>query len=383
MSKLSRPIRVILSGGGTGGSVRPLLTLADFLHKSNPDWELVFVGTKDGPEREMVAELTWPLKFIVLISGKWRRYFSFKNFLDIFKIIWALRESWVFLKNKPTDLIISAGSFASVPLVWIAGLKKIPVLIHQQDSRPGLANRLMAPFARAITVTFEKSLLDYGPKAIWSGNPLDQESLSQAQSSKVETRSYYNLRTDRPLVLVIGGATGSAGINDLIYQAQSKLTDFCQIIHLSGRGKQPNDIYSVSHLKEGIAQTESFFLGYQTFEFLQNFEVLKLMATADLVVSRSGLSTLTELAALAKPAILIPMPGSHQEDNALIFERAQAAIVLKQTELTVATLTDVILRTLQDPALLQKMANNISKVIKRGAIENMAAVVQEMVKRND
>jgi len=368
MSSRAVSQKIILSGGGTGGSVRPLLAVAESLHETNPDWEFLFVGTKDGPEKALVAEIAWPIEFLSLPGGKWRRYFSFHNFLDIFKIFRAGALSQKILQRFPADLVISAGSFVSVPLVWAASLKKIPILIHQQDSRPGLANRLMAPFARAITVTFEKSLLDYGPKAIWSGNPVREADLRRAQALTAETKAQYGLRSHLPIVLVIGGGTGAAAINQLIYQARAGLTVFCQIIHLTGSGKGTGDPVSLAN--------------YQSFEFLQNFEVLKLLAAADLVVSRSGLGTLTELAALAKPTILIPLPASHQEENAKLFESAQAALVLNQVDLTPDNLTKAVRSALEDRERLSRLSLNISRVIKKGAADNIAAIVQEIVQKN-
>ena len=157
---------IIFSGGGTGGSVAPLLAVAEELLQeagasSGP--RLIFIGTKNGPEKEMVASFNaeiGKMEFLSLISGKWRRYFSIHNLLDIFKVVAAWFRSFGLLAKYHPDLVISAGAFVSVPLVWAAAAKNIPVLIHQQDLRPGLANKLMAPWARVITVVFEKSLID-------------------------------------------------------------------------------------------------------------------------------------------------------------------------------------------------------------------------------
>lgn len=373
---------ILLSGGGTGGSVMPLLAVAEELIKEeieSGNWKLklVFVGTEHGPEREMVENFRagdeaegGRIKFIPLSGGKWRRYFSLANFLDIFKIIAAFFRSFKILKNEKPDIIISAGSFVSVPLVWVAAFKKIPILIHQQDVRPGLANKLMAPFARVVTVTFEKSLLDYGPKAVWTGNPTNEQAKYQERAEEIKNK--YELDRSRPLVLFMGGGTGSTAINKLVYQSVEELIKFCQIIHLTGKGKGPD--------QEIDSNQAEHFNNYRSMEFLSNEEVLTLMSVADLVISRCGLGVLTELAALGRSVILIPMPGSHQEDNAAVFARADAAIVLKQKDLTPEKLTAEIKRVLSDAALKEKLKNNIGKIIKRGAAESIAGIVWEMIK---
>ncbi|MFA6995494.1 MAG: UDP-N-acetylglucosamine--N-acetylmuramyl-(pentapeptide) pyrophosphoryl-undecaprenol N-acetylglucosamine transferase [Patescibacteria group bacterium] len=364
---------ILFCGGGTGGSVTPLLAVAEELWHENQgfDQKLIFVGNYDGPEREMVAAFNaniGKMKYIPLISGKWRRYFSLQNFFDIFKIIIAYFQSFSLLRREQPGLIVSAGGFISVPLVWAAATKKIPILIHQQDVRAGLANKLMAPFARVVTVTFEKSLLDYGIKAIWIGNPVKQLSLAD-QELKIEAiKNKYSLLESKPLVLVVGGGTGSAAINNLIFRAASELSEFCQLLHLTGSGKLPSNINGSDY--------------YRIREIVTHQDILELMMAAEVVVSRCGLASLTELSALNKPAILIPIPKSHQEDNAAVFSRAEAAIVLNQNELTSEKLTVEIKRILNDATLKEKLKNNISKVIKKGATQNLTGIIEEILSRN-
>lgn len=359
---------IMFSGGGTGGSVTPLLAVAEELLKDDSNLNLLFVGASDGPEKELVDKFELKkIKFITISSGKWRRYFSLHNFLDLFKIFFAFVSSFKILKEERPALIMSAGSFVSVPLVWAAAICKIPVLIHQQDIRPGLANKLMAPFARVITISFEKSFIDYGPRAVLTGNPLKDISVYEAK--KVATRRDYSLELDKPLVLVIGGGTGALAINNLIREAikNENLLDICQLVHLTGRGKS-----------EGLEIENS---QYHAFEFLDQSEVLSLMAASDLVISRCGLGTLTELSALAKATILIPMPASHQEENAAVFGEARAAIVLNQSEINPQLLKLEIGKLLSDAKLRGELMNNISKVMKPAAAQNIAAIIWEMINK--
>jgi len=363
--------KIILSGGGSGGPVTPLLALADnLLREEGPtSLELVFVGTHHGPEKEMASAFNArhdsALRFIPIVSGKLRRYFSWHNLIDLFKIIVACGQAFFLLLKEKPDLVISAGGFVSVPLVWMAALWRCPVLIHQQDVRPGLANRLMAPFARAITVTFEKSLYDYGARAIWIGNPVAPVSPDQKMLSVKEIKDKYGLDIALPFVFVTGGGTGARAINELIFASVPESAESYQIIHQTGKGKLP---------PQGIKSPH-----YQVFEFLNNREVLDLMRAADLVVSRAGMSALSELSSLNKAAILIPIPDSHQEDNAAVFAQAKAAVVLKQDGLTPEDLQGEIKRILDDGQERVRLSNSIGKVIKRGAAETMAGIVWEML----
>lgn len=372
----------MFSGGGTGGSVAPLLAVAeelwkeadskeaDFRKSGSSDLRFVFVGTKSGPEREMVAAFNkeiGPMEFIPLISGKWRRYFSLDNFLDIFKIIAAWFQSFGLLTKIHPDIIISAGAFVSVPLIWAAAYKKIPILIHQQDLRPGLANKLMAPRARAITVVFEKSLLDYGPKAVLAGNPVRQLVNIQDENLVRKLKAEYSLDNSIPLIFVSGGRLGATGINRLVFKAASGLAGNCQIIHLTGKGKMPEE---ASLLKIN---------NYHVREFLDNRELSTLISLSDLVISRAGLGTLTELSYWRKPAILIPMPNSHQEDNAAYFAQERAALFMNQAELTPEKLTAAVKDVLVDSSLKRELSNNIGKIMKRGAAGTIAGIIWEIV----
>jgi UDP-N-acetylglucosamine--N-acetylmuramyl-(pentapeptide) pyrophosphoryl-undecaprenol N-acetylglucosamine transferase len=359
---------IILSGGGSGGSVTTLLAVARDLIEDELNLNFIFVGTKNGPERVIVDNFKVKDKkidFITLPSGKLRRYFSVYNFIDFFKIFSAFIISFFIINKTRPSLIISAGGFPSVPFVWAAYLKKIPILIHQQDVRPGLANRLMAPFARLITVTFETSLRDYGPKAVWVGNPSNRLGLDESLISNIKEK--YHLISEKPLVLFTGGGTGSQAINDLVVRAIPELISSVQVIHLTGKGKMLT------------SNNMNFGFDYQAFELLNNDDVFYLMAASSLVVSRCGLATLTELCELEKPAILIPMPDSHQEDNALVFQKAKAAIILKQKTLSAVELVEQIKNILADNEKRKILSSNISKVIKKKATETMVGLIEEIL----
>ena len=345
--------KIILVGGGTGGSVAPLLAIAAALRERGA-FDFLFIGTKYGPEREMAKNNNLPFKSI--ISGKWRRYFSLYNFTDLFKIKFAFWQSlFLLIKEKP-DLIISAGSFVAVPIIYAAYFLKIPVIIHQQDIRAGFANKLSAPLAKIITVTFEKSLKDYKNKAVWLGNPSLAEKMANFRQEKAEG--------ELPLILIIGGGTGSAFINDLTLKSLDQLKSTARIIHITGKQKSGEQKANEN---------------YQTHEFLPQSEILQIMTKAEIVVSRCGLGVLTEISALKKPAILIPMPNSHQEDNAQIFSEAQAAKVLEEKNLNPEIFIEEIKKILSSQELKNKYSQNISKLMKSGATEAMVGIVEDSI----
>ncbi len=384
--------KIMLSGGGSGGPVIPLLEITKKLKDLKSDWDFVFVGTEDGPEREMVENFG-DLRFLTLPAGKFRRYLSFKNFLDIFKIIWAFFKAFPLLIKEKPSLVISAGSFASVPLVYAARFLRIPIIIHQQDVRPGLANRLMAPCAKIITAVFEKTLADYGPKAILTGNPI---TIPEKFPEFDELLSPL-FKGDKPLVLILGGGTGAISINKLVRDTKNEILKFAHIIHVTGRNKalveekerdseysnsnknsSSEDGFSKDNSRETIL-TES--LGsYLSWELLSHERLIAIMASANLVISRCGLATLTEISALKKASILIPMPKSHQEDNALIFSRAGASLVLNEKDLNSEIFTCEIKNLLGDSERLKEYGENSYNIMEKNSAHKIANIIIELLK---
>jgi len=356
--------RILLTGGGTGGSVAPLLAVYDELRKDQDKFDFFWLGTKFGPERGMVEKAG--IKFKAISGGKWRRYFSLKNLVDIFKIKLGFWQAFFVILKWPPDLIISAGSFISVPVVWAAWVLRVPALIHQQDIRAGLANKLMAPFAKVVTVTFEKSLADYGKKAVWIGNPVRKQ--LTINNSQLTIGKYFKFNNDLPVVLVLGGGTGSLAINKLVIESLDELTRFCQIIHATGRDR--NIKYQVSSIKN-----------YASYEFLNAGQMVEAYNLANLVITRAGLGILSELSYLGKPSIIIPMPDSHQEANAEFFRNKKAAIVVKQKYLTVASLTHMIKDLLSDEKMRGQLAINMRNAMKRGASQEMAKIISKILNR--
>ncbi len=356
---------IIFSGGGTGGSVTPLLAVANELMMKEENINYIFIGTKSGPENEIIksAELRKGFQFISLPAGKWRRYFSWRNFFDIFVIIYAFFLSLVYLKKIKPKAIFSAGSFVSVPLVWAAFFYKIPVLIHQQDIKPGLANLLMAKVAKVVGVTFEESAFVYGKKARIIGNPIRNEIIKEANDKKNEFFKKWNFKKDLPILLVIGGGTGALALNNLIKESWPMIKGRWQVIHIAGR---------VHNFKNEINDPD-----YRYFNFLPNKDLIVLMAIANLVLSRAGLGVLTELSALSKASIIVPMPHSHQEDNAEALKRVEAAWVVSQDNFKSEDLVDKLNYFQKNKNEVINMEKNISQLICYGAEEELARILKD------
>lgn len=358
--------KILLSGGGTGGSVSPLLAIAETLRLSDKKFDFLWIGTKFGPEEEMVRKEG--IEFKAIHSGKLRRYFDWKNFRDIFLIKLGFFESLFILSKWRPDIILTAGSFVSVPVAVAGWILRIPVVIHQQDAIPGLANRIMSKFAKAITVTFERSLDDFSGKAIWTGNPIRK--ISTAGEGELDSKNYFSFDDALPIILVLGGGTGSTFINDLILKSLAELTKQFNIIHLTGKNK----------ITPEVKNANRNFSNYKFFEFLNYGQLQKAYGLADLIISRAGLATLTELAFLGKPAIIIPIPDSHQEANAEIFKEKKAAIILEQKRLTPEELIGNIKKIFGDEKLIEELSDNIKRVLKEKANENMQKIILDLLK---
>lgn len=341
-------MRILLTGGGTLGSVTPLLALAPELQQRGH--EVRFLGTYKGPEKALVQEANIP--FHAIVAPKFRRYISAYHLLLPFQFIVAkVQAMWLLLHWRP-DAVISAGAFVSVVPVWVGWFLRIPSIIHQQDLQPGLANKLMAPFAKRITVSFEDSLQYYPKqKTEWVGNPV--RDLTPTTHSIAIDSAY-------PTVLIMGGGTGAQGINELV---DAELCKEANIIHITGTGRGGN---TFTHKR------------YFPFPFLHE-EMKEALTKADVVVSRAGLGSITELAALCKPTLLIPMPNSHQEWNAEYIAKKGGAVVLNQVQLTPESFHRAIQNLLQDKSKQRTLGSALAAVLPENANTAFITTIESFI----
>lgn len=316
--------KIILTGGGSAGHVTPNLALLPQLQAEGI--EVHYIGTADGIERTIVSERS-DITYHVISSGKLRRYFSWKNFTDPFRVLRGMFQARRIMREVKPAAVFSKGGFVSVPVVIAAHGKHIPVVTHESDYTPGLANKINAKFADKICVTFEDTLSHVGAKGVHTGTPIRPELY---EGDKERGLSFLGFDDKKPILLVMGGSLGAAAVNDAVRAALPKLLLSYDIVHLCGKGK----------VEESLAQP-----GYRQFEYV-NEELADVLAATDIVVSRAGANAVFEFLALSKPALLIPLPRSASRGdqilNAGYFARKGFAMVLEQESLTPETLLDAV-----------------------------------------
>lgn len=352
-------MRVLLAGGGSGGSATPLLAVADELRARHPGLPMLFLGTRDGPEEALVA--AEGIRFAGVAAGKLRRYWSLENFMDVFRVGAGVAESLGHVRRFRPTVALGAGGFASVPPLIAARLFRVPVLIHQQDVVPGLANRLLLPFARWISVSLPQSVGRFPrDRTKLRGNPV-RRSVETADSRRV----YELLPLDpgAPIVLVTGGGTGALGLNRIVAEAAPGLVEFCQVLHLTGRGRSvPVDPLGSRYVQREVLVSQMPYA----------------LAAASVVVSRAGLAIISELSALGKPCVIVPMPASHQEANAQALADRGAALVFDERVLTADALCNAVRDLLADVGRQNALQSAISGLMPRDAAARIADDVEAL-----
>lgn len=313
--------RIILTGGGTAGHVTPNIALLPRLKELG--YDIQYIGSYTGIEKELIEPFGIPYHGIS--SGKLRRYFSVQNFTDPFRVLKGFREAHKLIRQLKPDVIFSKGGFVSVPVVLAGKRCKVPVIIHESDMTPGLANKIAIPSAAKVCCNFPETLksLPEG-KAVLTGSPIRQELLS---GNKIAAMDMCHFTSDKPVILVIGGSLGAVAVNNAVREALPELLKDFQIIHLCGKGKMDESLKDVE--------------GYCQFEYIKN-ELRNLFALADIVISRAGANAICELLALHKPNLLIPLSANASRGdqilNARSFERQGFSLVLEEEHLTKETL---------------------------------------------
>ncbi len=307
------PLRLLLTGGGSGGPTAPLLALARHLQETLPEPpEVLFLGSETGPERSMVEQAGLP--FHPIPSGKLRRYWSWQNVTDLGRILKGAWQGAQWLREFRPNVLVSAGSFVSVPVAWAARGLGIPQVLLQMDVRPGLANRLMAPAATALA-HYPDPLHGFSRPArrVRIGPVVRPEVL---RASAQAGRERFRLPPDRPVLVITGGGQGAVGLNEAIRPWVERWTQTHEVVHLTGSGRA----------------TDLTLPGYQALEFVHT-GMGDLLACADVVMTRAGMGILGELAALRKDTVLVPLPHSHQLENAAWVAEHEAGVLLEQQQL--------------------------------------------------
>ncbi|AQR97047.1 undecaprenyldiphospho-muramoylpentapeptide beta-N-acetylglucosaminyltransferase [Clostridium saccharoperbutylacetonicum] len=349
--------KIIMTGGGTAGHVTPNLALIPKLKEKG--FEIKYIGSFNGIEKEIIEKNNIP--FFGISCGKLRRYFDVKNFTDPFKIMKGVIQSIRIISKEQPDIIFSKGGFVAVPVVIAASMKKIPVVAHESDITPGLANKLSAPFCDKLCVTFRESL-NYvkGDKGVLTGSPIREEIL---KGDKFKGKKLCGFTNDKETLLIMGGSLGSKLINDEIRKNLDKLLSEFNIIHICGKG----------NIEEGLKDRN----GYQQFEYVSD-ELPNLMAAADYIVSRAGANSIFEFLALKKPTLLIPLSKKASRGDQILnsksFKKEGYSLMIEEEEINEKVLYEKIIE------LKKRKRELIGNMEKSQAQNGVEAIVEVLLK---
>ena len=317
--------KIVLTGGGTAGHVTPNLALLPHLQRA--DYEVYYIGSIGGMEKKMIEDSGIP--YLGIETGKLRRYFDPKNFSDPFRVIKGFGQARKFLKEYRPDVIFSKGGYVAVPVVRAAHTLHIPCVIHESDVTPGLANKLCFSSADKVCCNFPETLEKLpADKAVLTGTPIREDLFT---GSREEGLKLCGFTDDKPVLMVTGGSQGAASVNSAVRENLDALLKDFQIVHLCGKDKMDNLRLTIP--------------GYKQFEFVSD-EMKHIFAMADVVISRAGAGAISELLALKKPNILVPLAHDSRGDQILNADsyRAQGYSMVVTDEELPETIVDAVQR---------------------------------------
>lgn len=352
--------RIVFTGGGTAGHVTPNLPLISQF--KNEGWDIAYMGSAQGVEQQIIQAINIP--FYAISSGKLRRYFSVKNFIDPFKILLGMIQATFFFYRLKPQVVFSKGGFVAFPVVVGAWLNRIPIVAHESDMSPGLANKLSFPFVNKICLNFDaaKKHFKQQSKIEVTGTPIRQQLFLGVKEKGLQLCSFDD---KKPCLLVIGGSLGANSLNHCIREALEQLTQQFQVIHLCGRGKIDDSLLNKP--------------GYCQFEYA-NEELADLFAASSLVISRAGANSLCELLALGKPHILIPLSAQasrgDQIQNARYFEQLGISRVIQDEALNKETLCTAIQEVWTQQEDIKRAMGTLNIV---SAADKIVAIIKDVI----
>lgn len=362
-------MRIVLTGGGSGGHFYPLIAVAEELNKQAAankliDPELFFISESPYDQKLLLDN---NITFKQVSAGKLRRYFSLKNISDTLKTIKGLFQGFVKMYDIYPDVVFSKGGYASFPSVFAAKILKIPVFIHESDSVPGRMNAWAGKFAVRIAVSFPGAA-EFFPKGkvAFTGNPIRKEIKEPVTEGSKELLGF---SPDIPIIFIIGGSQGSETINSFILRTLPSLVEKYQILHQTG----PNNYNEVAKLSKLALEKSNYAERYKAYDYLDTASLRMAAGAASLIVSRAG-STIFEIAQWGKPSIIIPITdsnGDHQRMNAYHYAKSGACIVIEEINLSPQVFNFQIDKLFSDSNLL----NNMSAAAKAFAKPEAAAVI--------
>lgn len=366
-------MRVLFAGGGTAGHINPALSVADYMKENNSDFEALFIGTERGLEKRLVPAGGYKIRYID-IRGFDRKHLL-KNFAVLYKLWKSEHDCRRIIREFKPDAVVCTGGYVSGPVSMAAHKEGVPSIIHEQNVYPGLTVKGAEGYVNYVATSFAetKEHMKKPEKCVLTGNPIRSEIL---HADKAAARAELGL-SDKPFVLVFGGSLGAQKINETMVGVLKKLIRDNEVSLLFGTGDRNYAEYIKRLKDEGIELTDDI----KVVPYINNMSTA--MAAADVVVSRAGAITVSEIAALKKPAILIPSPNvvrNHQEQNARELEKNNAAVVLTEDMLTSDILYDKIIEMTLDKERLADMSRNAGKLAVTDALERIAALVEKIIK---
>lgn len=363
-----QPFKVIISGGGTGGHIFPAIAIANALKEKCPEVDILFVGAKGKMEMEKVPAAGYPIKGL-WISGLQRSVKDARNLLFPFKLISSLWNSFWIVKRFKPQVVVGTGGYASGPLLFVGAKLGVPALIQEQNSYPGITNKLLSKITQCICVAYDK-MERFFPKEkmLFLGNPVRQDILEIA-SKRTEAIAHFGLAEEKKTILVVGGSLGARTINESIVASLSGLGD-AQLIWQTGK----------SFVKQAEAAAKDM-PNVKVMPFIARMDLA--YAAADLVISRAGASTISELCLIGKPAVLIPSPNvaeDHQTKNAMALVEHKAALMVKDRE-AVERLGIVMYGLLNDAAQQTELAKNVQSLAKKQSAQKIADEVIKLAQK--
>jgi len=345
--------KIVLTGGGTAGHVTPNLALIPALKQQG--YDIIYIGSEQGMEKGLIEKAN--ITYYGIPTGKLRRYLSAKNITDIFRVVSGIKQATALIKKIKPDIVFSKGGFVAVPVVLGAKFNKVPVIIHESDITPGLANRIAMPFAKKVCTTFPETLeyITKG-KGVNTGTPIRKELF---EGKKEKGLKICGFTEQKPIIMMMGGSLGSVKINVQLRGALPTLLNDFQLVHICGKGNFDKKLENKK--------------GYKQFEYLSE-ELTHIFAMSDVIISRAGSNSISEFLALKKPNLLIPLSAKASRGdqilNAQSFEKQGFSMVLQEEDMTYISLEKAV----------RSLYENRQKYIKNMENSHLSDGVNEVLK---
>ncbi len=376
-------MRVLISGGGTGGHVNPALAIAGIIKKKNPDAVIEFIGTERGLETTLVPREGYKLHFVKVRGFK--RKLCRENIEALKEAVTSVFEAKKIIRSFGPDIVIGTGGYVCWPVLKAASSMKIPTVIHEQNAVAGVTNKVLSGCVDKVMISFEASreCFKHKEKLVFTGNPIKLEMLG---ADREAVRRELGLSDKTPLILSFGGSLGARKVNDMCYELIENFSEKSDVMHIHATGKSGFAFAKKHFLERGYTEKDdgSLRLGNVTVrEYIYNMP--SLVAAADVVISRAGAMTVSELAAMKKAAILIPSPNvtnNHQYKNAKVLADANGAVLIEEKDISGKLLTDTVRELCTNAEKRHSLEKNIAEFAVTDSLERIYGVIEDTLKKS-